>query len=200
MSDKHILIINGHPDAQGEHYDHALADAYAEGAESAKYEVKRVDVAALDFPFLRNQQAFETEAVPSCIAESQQLISWANHLLIVFPLWHGTTPAYFKAYIEQVFRYGFGFGNTDPNVKEGRWPKKHLAGKSARIVVTMGMPSIVYRSYCGGHGVKYLKRSVLGLSGVKPIKINLIGMVDAKSKRSRKRWIEKMRLRGAKGI
>lgn len=100
MSEKRILIINGHPDILGNHFNAALADAYCEGAESASHTVKRINIAELDFPLLRSQQAFECGDVPALIAESQQMIRWANHLLVIFPLWHGTTPAYFKAYIE----------------------------------------------------------------------------------------------------
>lgn len=52
-------------------------------------------------------------------------------------------PALLKAFFEQTFRYGFALG------KEERIPEGLLKGKSARIVVTMGMPAFIYRWYLG---------------------------------------------------
>ena len=52
---KRILLVQGHPDAKGHHLCHALEDAYGDGAVRAGHEVRRIDVAALDFPLLRSQ-------------------------------------------------------------------------------------------------------------------------------------------------
>ncbi len=63
-----------------------------------------------------------------------------------------------------------------PIVSTGGMPKKLLAGKSACVVITMGMPAFIYRWYFGAHGLKNLKRNILGFCGVGPIKDTLIGM------------------------
>ena len=41
--------------------------------------------------------------------------------------------------------------------------KKGLKGRSAGIVVTMGMPALVYLWYFGAHSVKSLERNIPGL-------------------------------------
>jgi hypothetical protein len=41
-----------------------LADEYAKGTEDGGYEVKRIDVARLDFPILRTKGEFEKSAPP----------------------------------------------------------------------------------------------------------------------------------------
>ena len=51
--EKHIAIIQANPDASVRHYEHALADEYAKGCEDGGHEVKRIEVAQLDFPLLR---------------------------------------------------------------------------------------------------------------------------------------------------
>jgi len=55
---------------------------------------------------LRTQHEFETGRIPAALAPARDAIRAAQHLLIVFPLWHGTMPALLKAFIEQVMRPG----------------------------------------------------------------------------------------------
>jgi putative NADPH-quinone reductase len=54
-------------------------------------------------------------------------------------------PALLKAFLEQVMRPGLAFSK----VESGTSWKKLLTGKSARIVVTTGMPALAYRRYFG---------------------------------------------------
>ena len=43
--------------------------------------MKFIDIARLEVPFLRTQAEFETGAPPRSIAEAQEAIRWADHLL-----------------------------------------------------------------------------------------------------------------------
>lgn len=49
---RRIVILQGHPDPQGSHFGHALAEAYTQGAQKAGHEVRMIAVARLDFPLL----------------------------------------------------------------------------------------------------------------------------------------------------
>ncbi len=49
---------------------HALADGYLTGALAAGYEVRRVEVAQLDFLILRTQQDFEHGQMPKALVEA----------------------------------------------------------------------------------------------------------------------------------
>jgi putative NADPH-quinone reductase len=71
-------------------------------------------------------------------------------------------------------------------------PKKLLAGRSARIVVTMGMPAMVYKILFRAHGLKSLESGILSLSGIKPIRSTLIGLVEGRTARYRSRVLEEM--------
>lgn len=192
---KRIAIIQGHPDPQGNHYGHALAQAYGKSAAESKHEVRIIDVARLDFPLLRTKEDFEHGPPPDAIRQAQETISWAEHLVIFYPLWGGSMPALLKGFLEQVFRPNF----ISDQAETGKSWKRPLKGKSARIVVTMGMPALVYRWYFGAHGVKSLERSILGFCGIGPIKECLIGMIDAPDGAKREKWLEKMRAFGRAG-
>jgi putative NADPH-quinone reductase len=184
---RRVVIIQGHPDPRGGHFGHALADAYVRGARAAGHEVKLIDVARVEVPLLRTQAEWGGAAAPGELGEAQDDIRWADHLVIIFPLWLGTMPALLKAFLEQVFRPGFAL------IYEGhRFPQKGLTGKSARVVVTMGMPAFWYRWFFRAHGVRGLERSILGFCGVKPVHETLIGLVEAKDTRARERWLGKM--------
>lgn len=191
---KRVAIIQGHPDPAGGHLCHALADAYADGARAAGHAVRRIEVARLDVPVLRTQAEFERGAAPTSLAEAQDAIRWAEHLVIVFPLWLGTMPALLKAFLEQTLRPGFAF-----EYGARGFPKKRLAGRSARIVVTMGMPALVYRWYFGAHGLRGMERNILRFVGIRPIRESLFGMVEAVSDDKRRGWLARMAALGRRG-
>jgi putative NADPH-quinone reductase len=187
---KRIAIIQGHPDAGGNHLLNAMADAYADGATSSGHQVRRVEVAKLDFPLLRTQADFEAGELPAALVQARDDMRWAEHWVFLFPLWHGTMPALFKAFLEHIFRPGFAM-----EYREKQFPKRLLAGRSARIVVTMGMPVVLYRWYFGAFGVRGFERSMLGFAGIKPIRESFYGLTFADEKK-RQRWIEDMRGHG----
>jgi putative NADPH-quinone reductase len=191
---RRIVIIQGHPDASAVHFGHALADAYAREAVESGHETKRIAVADLGFPLLRSKSEWD-RPLPKNLQEAQDAIGWADHLVLLFPLWLGTMPALLKAFLEQVLRPGFAF--TVSNGSGGPW-KKALTGKSARIVVTMGMPAFWYRWYFLAHGVKGLERNILKFCGVSPVRETFIGMVEANDK-ARRRWLQKLGELGRRG-
>ena len=190
-----IAIIQGHPDARGGRFGHALTGAYAAGAADAGLQTRLIEVARLDFPLVRSQDEWQAGPVPRAIRQAQDTIAWADHLLIQYPLWLGSMPAMLKAFFEQVLRPGFG---TSP-VEKGRSWKRLLSGRSARIVVTMGMPALFYRWYFRAHSLKSLERNILKFVGISPIRSTLIGMVETRSDATRRKWIEEMRALGRAG-
>ncbi|MDL5034592.1 NAD(P)H-dependent oxidoreductase [Pelomonas sp. APW6] len=187
-----ILILQGHPDAGAPHLCHALAEAYAAGAREAGHELRQLDVARLDFPLLRSQQDWEHGTLPEGLRQAQDDIAWAQHLLIVFPLWLGEMPALLKGFLEQVARPGFAFKAEGGNP----FGRKGLQGRSARVLVTMGMPALVYRYYFRAHSLKSLERNILGFVGIAPIHETLIGMVGQMSAAQAQAHQEKLRRLG----
>jgi len=184
-----VLLIQGHPDAAGGHLCHSLAQAYADGAREAGHEVRTLDVAHLEFPLLRSQHAWTHEAVPPALLPAQEAIRWADHLVILFPLWLGGMPALLKGFFEQIAREGFAFAREAGNPM-GR---KLLKGRSARLVVTMGMPAALYRYYFRAHSIKALERNILGFVGIAPIDETLIGTVEGLDDAARAKWFARLR-------
>lgn len=192
---RRIAVIDGHPDADPARFGHALAGRYCDAALGAGYEVRRIEVARLDFPIVRSRGDWEGPVSAPAIREAQETIAWAEHLLVLYPLWLGDMPALLKAFFEQVLRPDFAF---DPNPK-GRWPAKKLKGRTARVVVTMGMPALIYRTYYGAHSIKSLERNILRFVGIRPLGRLLIGMVE-NDEDARRHWLDELGELGAAGI
>ncbi|KQZ06441.1 NAD(P)H dehydrogenase [Caulobacter sp. Root1455] len=189
---KRILVLLGHPDGRPERFGNALATAYAEAATAAGHMVRRINLADVDTPFVEGQWEFESPPPPHIVAVQEDIL-WAEHIVLLFPLWLGATPARLKALLEQVFRAGFGF-----TVGPKGWSSK-LKGRSARLVVTMGMPAFVFRLVFGSHGLLALDTGVLRLAGLSPVRKSVIGGVEAIGPKARLRWLAKMRRLGKLG-
>lgn len=181
-----ICVINGHPDPSEERFAHALAMAYADGAREGGHEVKTVTVGMLDFPIIRTRDDFMADYVPPTIRRAQDAIRWSEHVFLVYPLWHGMVPAYLKAFLEQVFRHDFS-----ADVHGAGWTAK-LRGRSARVVVTMGMPGLAYWIYFQAHSLRALRQNILGFSGMRPVRATVIGRMGAASPSSLKARLGRM--------
>jgi putative NADPH-quinone reductase len=188
-----VVIIQGHPDAARHHFCHSLADAYAEGAIAAGNSVMRIDVGQLDFPMLRSQSEFESGTLPASLNGARDAIVSADHIVLVFPLWLGTMPALVKSFLEQIMRPGVAFAYQSKGL-----PRKLLTGRSARVVVTMGMPAFAYRFYFFAHAIRALNRNILGFVGIGPISTTLFGMVTEATDAKRQGWLAQMRALGSR--
>jgi putative NADPH-quinone reductase len=110
----------------------------------------------------------------------------ADHLVIIFPLWFGALPAILKGFIERVLQ---------PDLIEPARQRRFvriLRGKSARIIVTLGMPGFVYRWWFGAHALKMLRRNILGFIGVRPIRSSILGNIEGVGAEGRRRWLERV--------
>jgi putative NADPH-quinone reductase len=184
-----ILILDGHPDPCGDRLVHALADAYRQGAEQAQHPVQVVRLADLTFPLLRSQADYEKEEPVEAVRQVQHLMDWATHVVIFYPLWLGSMPAMLKGLLEQMMRPGFAFSTK----KLGGWRVKYMSSKSARIVVTMGMPALLYRWYFRAHSLRSLQRNILKFVGFRRVRSTIIGSVGTLTREQREAWLRNVR-------
>ncbi|MFN3816334.1 NAD(P)H-dependent oxidoreductase [Brevundimonas sp.] len=190
---RRILIIEGHPDPSPQRLCHGLAEAYREGAREAGHTLRTLILGDLDIPLLNSRAAWEGPA-PQIVEACQQDLLWAQHVVVIYPLWLGDVPAVLKAFIEQVFRPGFAF---DPKRKA---TGGQLKGRSARLVVTMGMPGWLYFSWFSAHSLRIFRRNVLQFVGIGPVRNTVFGMVEGASAEKRRVWLDEMTRLGRLGV
>lgn len=190
---KKVLVILGHP--RLESYCNALSQAYEHGAVDAGAEVRRLDLARLEFdPILRSESEarFSGEhgsGLEPDLLRSQQDITWADHLVFVYPSWWGSFPALLKGFIDRAFMPGFGF----KYIKGKTLPEQLLKGKTARLIVTMDTPSwwnrFIYRA--AGHNA--MTRATLHFCGIRPVKVTDLGGMRNTTAEKRTQWLEQIK-------
>lgn len=187
-----IALIIGHPGKT--RFSHALAQAYQEGATSAGHEVRVLNLSEMAFDPILHEGYEGDQPIEPDIQTAQDAITWAEHLVIVYPIWGGTMPALLKGFIERAFLPGFAYGSG----RNGK-PRKLLSGRSARLIITMGAPAFWYRWVMGAHGVKVLKHHILKFCGITPVRTTYFGLIGTASEAKRKQWLEQVRAHGING-
>jgi len=177
-----IIVVVGH--ARRDTYCRALADAYKLGAEAGGHKVELFDTSCISFDPILHEGFVRVQPLEPELQVAHDAMIAADHLVLIFPLWLGTLPAIFKGFLERVLQPDL----VEP-AKAGRFVQV-LKGKSARVIVTMGMPGFIYRWWFGAHAVKMLRRNILGFMGVGPIRTTIYGFVEGVGKERRKAWLE----------
>jgi len=121
------------------------------------------------------------------IVKSQKLISWANHLVFIYPNWWGAAPALLKGFVDRTFLAEFAFRYK----KDGGY-EKLLTGKSAHLIMTMDAPSWYYKIVCHNAWQKIMKKNILEFCGVKPVKNTTLGPIKQSDENKRRQWLQQI--------
>lgn len=180
---KRILVILGHPNKNS--YCEALANAYAEGAKQIGHEVQLLPLHALKFDLNLSAGYQQTQALEPDLLMAQEKINWANHIVIIHPVWWGSVPALLKGFTDRVLlpSYAFKYRKDSP-----MWDKL-LTGKSGRIIYTLDYPIWYYRFVLGAPAEKQLKKMTMEFCGIKPVQVNRFGPIRNSKPEQRSQWL-----------
>jgi NAD(P)H dehydrogenase (quinone) len=113
----------------------------------------------------------------------------------IFPLWCGDMPALLKGFIERILQPDLiARENTETAMN---WSM--FSNKTARIVMTIGVPVSIYRFWYRGHALKLLTRNILNFIGIAPVRHTLFGMIGTSRQQQRERWLGHLRDLGKQG-
>jgi NAD(P)H dehydrogenase (quinone) len=185
-----VTIIVGHP--QRATFCEALAEAYRRGAEKAGHQVHLFKLAELKFePILwegyRKEQPLEPD-----LRSAYNALAASDHWVLIFPLWCGDMPAILKGFLERILQPDLIKRQGTENAMNWRIFEK----KSARVIMTMGMPVSIYRFWYGPHALKLLKYNILNFIGIKPVRETLLGMMAESTDEKRDRWLKQAETMG----
>jgi putative NADPH-quinone reductase len=164
--DKHLLIVNGHPDPRPHRYCAALCEAYARGAEEAGWQTRRLSAGeAVPAAAAANSDAGNENDSPAMKAALEDF-RWASRLAIVFPLLLDAPPPGLCALLKRAA------------AEDG--------ARLANIVVTMSLPGFLQRT---NYRADRTPLNLITLPGVRAETPTFIGCVETISDAQRQRWL-----------
>lgn len=187
-----VTIVVGH--SQRGTFCEALGDAYKRGAQRAGHVAELFVLSKMQFDPILHEGYRRGQTLEPDLAAASRAMKASDHLVIIFPLWCGGMPALLKGFIERILQpelIALQKAGAEPSLNLGIF--KHT---SARVIVTMGMPSFVYRFFYGAHALKMLKRNILHFIGVRPVRSTIIGSVE-NSADKRHAWLRQVEEMGA---
>jgi putative NADPH-quinone reductase len=166
---KKILVVLGHPDAES--FNAAIYKTFVENIDRKKCDVETIELGKMKFdPVLRFGYR-EFMKPDADIERSQELIKWAEHIVFIYPIWWSSMPSLLKGWLDRVLTPGFAY-----NMKGAR-SEKHLAGRTAELIVTCNAPAFYYR-FLDRLPIKLMRKQILGMCGLKVNKILICGKTD----------------------
>jgi putative NADPH-quinone reductase len=185
-----ILVVNGHPDAKS--FNAEIFAEFVKSLNRRQHKVEILELGKLKFdPVLRF--GYREKMPPDvCIARSQKLLKWADHIVFIYPIWWSSMPSLLKGWIDRVFTPGFAYN------MQGVRSIKHLAGRTAELILTSDGPAFYYR-WLSPLPVQLMKKYILGMCGIKTDKVQIFGSTRAASDETRQKFIGKVK-KGAKNL
>lgn len=188
---KKILVVNGH--TRNQTYVGALAGRYVEEATKSGAEVQVLNLRDVPLEaFLKFSHAGTNDDVyPAEIAVLHQQLLWADHIVLIYPIWWGLPTGLMKTYIEVAFAPKVAFKYLPPKNGIVRW-EKLLTGKTARVIATIDSPPWYYIWVRGDANGRGLKRSILGFCGITKVAVNYFGSIKTSTLQQRNKWLDQV--------
>jgi NAD(P)H dehydrogenase (quinone) len=192
MKTKKIFIFVGNPD--NESHSTQLADAYAEGARAAGYEVRLTKIGDMKFDPILHKGYKVIQAYEPDLVKFQEDVKWCEHFVSIYPIWWSDMPALMKGLVDRVWMPGFAFHFRKNHMGWNRL----LKGRSARIIVHSDSHPLLLWILFGGN-INNWVRGVLRFSGFAPIRKTWISGMKKMTPESWNVYLKKMNRLGRNG-
>lgn len=180
-----IFILMGNPDAE-QTLGAELADVYAKEAQAAGHEVRRVNIGDLQFDPILHKGYKAIQQLEPDLVKVQDDMKWAEHFVLIYPLWWAGMPALLKGMWDRLFLPGFAF-HFHPS---GLGWDKLMKGKSARVIITSKNWPLLERVLFGDF-TNEVSRALLSFSGYK-VRLTEIGRSEQMSGAQKAHWMKKI--------
>ncbi|HYP72960.1 MAG TPA: NAD(P)H-dependent oxidoreductase [Microbacterium sp.] len=194
-----ILVVIGTPIAGS--LNHSLAASYIDAARAGGAEVRVIDLANDPIPAhptsrdeLRMPRTDADRPLDPEVAAYIDDVRWADRLVFFHPQWWGTYPAALKAFIDRVFLSGFAFRYRERSALSERL----LAGRTARIVMTMDSPRAWNRLVYRNAAETSMTKAILSYCGVRTTGITRFTPVRFAVETARADWVAQTAKLGAR--
>ncbi|HUO55959.1 MAG TPA: NAD(P)H-dependent oxidoreductase [Candidatus Paceibacterota bacterium] len=194
---KKIFILLGHPDSEGMCHD--IAAQYETSAREAGHEVQRLNIGELEFdPVLWKGYRAIQQLEPDLL-RFQELVKWADHFVIIHPVWWVGMPAILKGLFDRAWLPGSAFRYMKlPSGNNSMFWHRLYKGKTARIIITSGTPPWMVRLLPGNVNAQ-LKWGILWFAGFST-GTTWFGPAEHPSDECKTRWLSRIAHLGRKAV
>lgn len=189
---KRILVLLGHTDPQS--FCAALAANFSAAAQGAGHQVRRFGLDQAHFDPLLRAGYRQPQALEPDLERLRAELLWAEHLVIVFPLWWGGLPAALKGLFDRLLLPGFAFRYISGKAR----PEPLLTGRTAELMVTMDTPPWYYRLVDRDAGIRQLRVNILEFCGIRVRHVWRIGPLISSTPAQREHWLAQAAERGGR--
>ncbi|MDB5237346.1 MAG: NADPH:quinone reductase [Parcubacteria group bacterium] len=182
---KKIFILMGNPDAEGT-LSSQIADTYETTAKAAGHEVRRTNLGDLQFDPILHKGYKVIQPLEPDLLKVQEDMKWAEHFVLIYPVWWSAMPALLKGFIDRAWIPGFAFHFH----KDGMGWDKLLAGRTARLIILSKSWPVMIMALFGDY-TNEIARAILGFSGYK-VHLTEVGMSEKLTEPQKANWMKKI--------
>jgi putative NADPH-quinone reductase len=188
---KKIYILMGNPDSETE--SNTFANSYEAAAQAAGHEIRRDNLVDLKFDPLLHKGYKVIQALEPDLLKVQANMKWADHLVLIYPIWWSGMPSLLKALFERMWLPAFAFHFH----KNGLGWDQLMKGKTARIITLSKMHPSLIRLMSGDH-TNGIRTAILGFAGYR-VRTTEIGGAETFTPAQRDRWIRRLTVLAKQG-
>lgn len=185
-----IYILLGNPDKEGT-LTSQIADAYESSAKAAGHEVRRTNIGDLAFDPILHKGYRAIQALEPDLIQAQEDIKWAEHFVLIYPLWWSSAPSLLKGMIDRMWLPAFAFRFIKgPDGKSTLGWHRLLKGRTSRVIVTLKNRPWLERFMYGDYTAEIV-HAVLQFSGFK-VRLTEIGNAESLSESKKASWMKRI--------
>ena len=193
---KRIFILNGHPAKAS--LSKTLADQYGETAAARGHEVRLSNIQEMDFDSDFGFGGYvQIKSLEPALEQFLADLRWADHIVLVTPMWWGGLPAKLKGLVDRSFLPGKAF-DTRTKTLIG-FPSPMFEGKTARVIVTSDSPNWLMAICYGNALFRQIRHQVLGFVGIKPTRFTHLNMATHPKPGQVQSWLQSIEKLAAQG-
>lgn len=198
------LIVFNHP--YGGSFCGAILAAVERGLKTGGHKCRVINLDQDDFdPVMRSKDLLAfvgagragedaLDAIDDQVREYKEHLEWAEHLVMIFPIWWMTTPAMTKGFIDKVIFPAIAY-----DMKDGRLVSR-LSLRKVTVITTMNTPADIYREVFGNPLEGSLIKGTFRQIGIENIEWTSLNEVKQVSREQREAWLEEIERRFAKPV
>lgn len=175
----------GNPDKDGT-LSNEFADVYERVAKEAGHEVRRTNLGDMAFDPILHKGYKVIQNLEPDLKKAQEDMKWADHFVLVYPLWWAGMPALLKGMFDRMWipRFAFHFWEN------GLGWDRLLKGKTARVIILSKNWPVVER-FLFGDFKNEIGKALLGFAGYK-VRMTEIGHSEGMDDSRKSEWHERI--------